>query len=101
MAEVRRSSQAEIDLETILRDLQHNASVIAERYATAFSDKSHALARFPEMGRSRPEIGHAVRSTLVYPYVIFYRVDGEVVQILRILHGKRDLQRIIREESED
>jgi len=101
MADVRRSSHAERDLEPILEDLQQNAPAVAERYATAFHEKGQALARFPEMGRSRPEIAPALRNTLVYPYVIFYRVDGEVVQILRILHGSRDLQRIMREESEE
>jgi len=101
MAEVRRSSQAERDLETILEDLQQNAPAVAERYATAFHEKAQVLARFPEPGRSRPEIAPAIRSTLVYPYVIFYRIEGEVVQILRILRGKRDLQRIMREESEE
>jgi len=101
MADVRRSSQAERDLETILEDLQQNAPVAAERYATAFYEKGQALSRFPEMGRSRPEIAPGLHSTLVYPYVVFYRIDGDAVQILRILHGKRDLQRIMREESEE
>ena len=101
MADVRRSPQAETDLETILEELQQKAPALAERVVVAFHEKSQALARFPEMGRIRPEIAPALRSTLVFAYVIFYRVDGDVVQILRILHGKRDLQRIMREETEE
>ena len=101
MAEVRRTPQAETDLAEILEYLhQHNPSV-AEHYATAFYDKGQALARFPETGRSRPEIAPNLRSTLVKSYVIFYRLDGNAVQIVRILYGKRDLRSIMQAESEE
>jgi len=100
MAEVRRSPQAETDLEMILIDLNQKYRSAAERYAAAFDEKSQTLARFPEIGRLRPEIAPNVRSTLVHPYVVFYRLEGEVVQIIRILHGKRDLRSIMQAESE-
>jgi plasmid stabilization system protein ParE len=67
MADVRHSPQSEADLEAILEDLQQNAPAIAERYATAFHEKGQLLARFPEMGRARPEIAPNLRSTLVQP----------------------------------
>lgn len=100
MAEVRRSTQAELDLETILGDLDQRDHAYAERYATAFDEKSKVLSRFPEIGRLRPEIAASLRSTLVHPYVIFYRYEADVVQIVRILHGKRDLRSIVQTESE-
>jgi len=99
MVEIRRTPQAENDLETILEDFQRKNPAMAERYATAFHDKGQMLAKFPEMGRSRPEIAPNLRSTLVRPYVIFYRLDGDAVQIIRILHGKRDLRSIMQAES--
>jgi toxin ParE1/3/4 len=98
MATVWRSPQAEIDLETILEDLQQKNPAVAERYANDFYDKGKALAQFPEIGRSRPEIAPHLRSTLVHPYVIFYRIQGDEVQILRILHGRMDLRSIMRAE---
>ncbi len=66
-----------------------------------FEDKARSLADFPEGGRLRPEIAPDVRSTLVKPYVIFYRYRQETVHILRILHGSRDLRRIMEEEPGD
>jgi toxin ParE1/3/4 len=101
MAEIRRTPQAETDLETILEDLQQKNSAMAERYATAFHDKGQMLAQFPEIGRARPEIAPKLRSTLVRPYVIFYRLEGDAVQIIRILHGKRDLRSIMQADSEE
>ena len=100
MAEIRHSPQSEADLEAILEYLHQNQPALAERFATAFYEKGQALARFPEMGRPRPELAPNLRSTLVHPYVLFYRVEGETVQIVRILHGKRDLRRIIQEETD-
>jgi len=99
MATVRRSPQAEADLEGIFDDLDRGNPAAASRYAAEFRQKSRALAQFPELGRNRPEIAPDLRSTLVDPYVIFYRVQGDVVQILRILHGRRDLRSLMRAEE--
>jgi toxin ParE1/3/4 len=98
MAEVRRSPRAEADLEAILDYLLRTNPAAAERYTTDFDNKGQVLARFPEIGHLRPEIAPNIRSTLVWPYVIFYRVEGDIVQIIRILHGKRDLRRIMKKE---
>ena len=100
MAEIRHSPQSEADLEAILEYLHQNQPTVAERYATAFYEKGAGARTVPEMGRLRPEIAPNLRSTLVHPYVLFYRVEGETVQIVRILHGKRDLRRIFQEESD-
>jgi toxin ParE1/3/4 len=101
MAVLRHSPQAETDLETILEELQQQNPDAAERQATAFYEKGQLLAQFPELGRLRPEIAPQIRSTLVQPYVIFYRVVGDEIHILRILHGKRDLRRIMQSEADD
>jgi toxin ParE1/3/4 len=98
MATIVRSSLAEADLDDILRDFQRSNPPTAERYAAKFAEQAHALSQFPEMGRPRPEIGLGIRSTLVKPYIIFYRYHGDAVQILGILHGKRDLKRIMEDE---
>lgn len=99
MAAVHRSAQAELDLADILRELDKKNPAVADRYATEFDQKSHVLTQFPELGRLRPEIAPKLRSTLVKPYVIFYRLEGDVVQIVRIIHGKRDLRRILQEDA--
>ena len=56
MANVRRSPQAEADLDAILADLDQKDPAVADRYAAAFEAKGQALAQFPELGRRRPEI---------------------------------------------
>lgn len=67
MAVVVRSPLAEADLELILDDLNRNNPAAARRYAALCAEKAQFLAQFPESGRSRPELGHNVRSSLVKP----------------------------------
>ncbi|MBI2799443.1 MAG: type II toxin-antitoxin system RelE/ParE family toxin [Gammaproteobacteria bacterium] len=50
------------------------------------------LAGFPYLGRSREEdFGFECRSFAVGDYVIVYCVEGEDVFVLRVGHGRRDL----------
>lgn len=69
-----------------------------ETRADAFVDtidlKFQELARHPNMGRSRDELEEGLRSFPVGKYVIFYRVMPEGVEIIRVLHGSRDLHAI-------
>lgn len=43
------------------------------------------------MAQQQHNLLPGVRAWAVGDYVIFYRVDPDAVQILRILHGARDL----------
>jgi toxin ParE1/3/4 len=52
-------------------------------------------AQFPETGQSREEIAPGLRSTVVRPYVDFFRPEGETILVLRILHGRRDVEQIM------
>jgi toxin ParE1/3/4 len=46
------------------------------------------------MWRARDEIMPGLRSVLVHPYTIFYRVRRGSVEIARVLHERRDFSRI-------
>jgi toxin ParE1/3/4 len=65
---------------------------------TQILDKCRSHAQFPESGRLREEISPGLRSFPVRPYVVFFRPSDDTILILRILHGHRDLKRIMREE---
>jgi toxin ParE1/3/4 len=56
-----------------------------------------AKAQFPETGRSREEIAPGLRSTAVDPYVVFFRAEHDTILVLRILHGRRDVEQIMGE----
>jgi toxin ParE1/3/4 len=43
------------------------------------------------IGRQRPEIASGIRSFAVMSWVIFYRPHDEFIDIVRIVHGARDV----------
>lgn len=51
-------------------------------------------------GRLRAEIRPWLRSFAAGRYIIFYRVLAEEVEILRVIHSARDIERIFEEEQD-
>jgi toxin ParE1/3/4 len=66
----------------------------ADAFVDLIDQKFHELASHPHMGRSRDELGEDLRSFPVGRYVIFYRAMPQGVEIIRVLHGSRDLNAI-------
>jgi toxin ParE1/3/4 len=52
------------------------------------------LSRSAVMWRERNDVAPGLRSVLSKPYVIFYHVAETRVEILRVLHGRRDFAAI-------
>lgn len=57
------------------------AQRMAERLLAAADDLSEHAERGRPIGKGRRELA------VVWPYLIRYRIDGDVVYILRIRHG--------------
>jgi plasmid stabilization system protein ParE len=55
------------------------------------------LARYPYLGRARDEdLRAGLRSFPVDDYLVIHRiVEGDVVLILHVVHGKRDIARLL------
>jgi toxin ParE1/3/4 len=66
------------------------------RHADAFAARIHrefrTLARQPMMGRERPELLASLRSFPVERYIIFYLPRLRGIEVVRVLHGARDLK---------
>ena len=91
MPRTQREPKAAADLEDIWLYIAIDNVGAAERVIRQIYDAEDRLAAFPESGRARPELGSEIRSWAVGGYVIFYRIGPAAVEILRILHGARDL----------
>jgi toxin ParE1/3/4 len=60
----------------------------AQRLAAKLIELAESLAEFSERGR---DVGEDRREmTIVWPYILRYRVKGDTVYILRIRHGARE-----------
>lgn len=43
------------------------------------------------LGTPRPDLGESIRSTPCHGYVIFFRYQGDVLEVVNVLHGSRDV----------
>ncbi len=88
------SREAEQDLEDIWVYLAEQDEIGADRAIAKLLDHLPMLAQFPEMGKLRDELLAELRSFPVKPYIVFYFVQANCIEIVRILHGSRDVERL-------
>ncbi len=74
----------------------------ALRLVERLDQRCEGLADMPGMGRRRDDLSPTLRSVPEGSYVLFYRPlpDGSGVEILRVLHGARDLPSLFEEQGE-
>jgi plasmid stabilization system protein ParE len=71
---------------------QSNSAEIAVRFTDALRRRCEDLARLPgTLGTARPEFHRDLRSVPHKNYVIFFRYAEDTVEIVNILHGRRDV----------
>ena len=94
------SRQADDDLLQIWDYLADQASIaIADEQVRRIVVASEQLSEWPQSGPLRDAIIPGMRSIVASPYVIFYRLHNDAVQVVRVLHGRRDIEAVFAEES--
>lgn len=91
MARFKLSPQAEEDVIQIVTYLETESAEAAAKVLESLSELFHFLAVNPNSGRLRLEFGTDLRSFVTGSYVVFYRTRLEQVEIVRVLHGARDI----------
>ena len=97
---LRYSPQFETDLEEIgdyvWREVSpRSAEKLIRRIRAGCRDLlTHPMA-FP-VWQVKPELG--LRRRVVGRYLVFYRVGADVVELVRLVHGARDLERIFSDD---
>jgi toxin ParE1/3/4 len=91
MSQVRQSALARADLIQIWVDIALDNQAAADRVYDRLEARVKILERFPEAGMARPDIAKDARVFVESPYLILYRLVSEGVQIVRVLHGARDI----------
>ena len=86
------SPEAETDLSAIWRwGAVHFSPDVADAHLRDIQHAAENLIDFPYSGAKRDEIVPNIRSIVVYPTVIFYRIGGSSIDIVRIVDGRRNL----------
>lgn len=88
----RVSGRARLDLIEIWRYIATDNESAPDRFIDLITRRFELLGENPYAGRSRDELRPGYRSFPVGQYVVFYRLSESRVQIMHVLHGKRDLE---------
>lgn len=59
-------------------------------YLEILKSQLWSLTEQPNMGTERPELPSGVRSLSIESHILFYRVTGNKVEVIRVLHGRQD-----------
>ncbi|MEX0867545.1 MAG: type II toxin-antitoxin system RelE/ParE family toxin [Pirellulales bacterium] len=86
------STKARADLRGYSGYISQRNPDAAEKWTAKIEKKCRLVARYPDLGDPCPEYGEGVRSTYVGSYVIYFRRAGEVLEIVRIIRGDRDVK---------
>jgi toxin ParE1/3/4 len=102
MASAKRSlvwsPEAEQDLLDIWLYLAPEASAgTADAQLRKIDATCRSLLMMPFRGRPRNELRPGLRSVLVHPYAAFYGVGESTIDIVRVLHQRRDIDAILKE----
>lgn len=66
----------------------------AEKILREIARACRLIQEYPLSGRARDEVRPGLRSFVAHPNVIFYRMRQDVVEIVRVLDGRRDIDSI-------
>jgi toxin ParE1/3/4 len=92
-----RSAEAEEDLLKIWLDIAQDNPRAADKMLRHIDEKCVLLAENPKLGRALPELREGMRRWPVGQYLILYRELSDGVEVVRVVHGKRDLKRALRD----
>ena len=91
MSRLRFSRRAQHDLDDIGDHITERNPAAAKRWVDLIESKCRLLAEQPGLGRPRSDLRQDVRSLAVGNHVVFYRPIEGGIEVVRVLHGKRDI----------
>jgi plasmid stabilization system protein ParE len=93
------TAAARADISEIADFIRQDSPEAAKRVVKSLQEAMDKLARVPGMGHVREDLAPvSLRFWPVFSYLIIYRSEARPIQVLRILHGARDVQSILNGE---
>ena len=92
----RVSDEAKRDLRDIGRYIARDNPERAVSFVDELGGTIREAAKRPMSYPARDDLLPGLRSALHKPYLILFRVEADVVEIARVIHGARDLSAAFR-----
>ena len=82
---------AKNDLKQVYDYIAKDSKYYAEKVSNEIVEKSETLNHLPQMGRIVPEVEESnICECFIHSYRLIYRISPEEIEILALVHGKRD-----------
>lgn len=86
---VHYTGPARSDIDAIYRHIATDNPVAALAVVTAIRDSVVLLSHFPEKSRKTRRTGLRALPLSQYPYIVFFRIKPDVLEVVHVLHGAR------------
>jgi len=90
---------AELDLLDIWDYIADDSPDRADDFFDRIESKLLTLAQNSGLGRKRPDLLPDLRSFPIGNYVVFYQQIEDGIDVIRLLHGSRDIEEILKQTS--
>jgi toxin ParE1/3/4 len=90
----RLRPEAEADIEAIALYIADDSPAAARRWFDEIYVRCKRLGEMPGMGVARPEVRPDLRTFAVGNYLILYREIENGAEIVRVVHGARQWQKL-------
>ncbi|HXE53853.1 MAG TPA: type II toxin-antitoxin system RelE/ParE family toxin [Tepidisphaeraceae bacterium] len=86
------TDSAKADIRAIIGYVRERSPLASKRVRSRLYSDIRRLAEFPHIGHVREDVTlQSLRFWCVYSYLIVYRPERKPIEIVRVLHGARDL----------
>ncbi|NDV22816.1 type II toxin-antitoxin system RelE/ParE family toxin [Desulfovibrio sp. JC022] len=92
MFRIVRSQEARQDLIDIYKYIAVDDPDAANRILDRINERVNLLAKHPLLGPAREDIRPGLRYLTVGNYIALYKVESKRIVVVRVLHGKRELE---------
>jgi toxin ParE1/3/4 len=76
--------------------LENNSPMNADRFINKLENAFFKLAQNPKIGRNRSSRTPGIRSWPLGNYLIFYKPNPDVINVVRVINAKQNLDHIFR-----
>ncbi|MEA5420358.1 type II toxin-antitoxin system RelE/ParE family toxin [Spirulina sp. CCNP1310] len=79
------------DLQAVIDYFAKNNVEAGEKFLEQFTAWCQKLRQFPMIGKPYDGLSIGLRGVLIGEYILFYQVSEDVIEVVRVVYGKRDL----------
>jgi addiction module RelE/StbE family toxin len=101
MGKIKWTEKSSLHLQAIHEYIAKDSKTYASRFIRSLIKATEKLEKMPLCGRIVPELeGYGFREVVYRNYRIVYRLRDDAIEILAVVHGAREIRKVIREEWE-